>query len=143
MMLEKTFKSPLDCKEIKPVHPKGNKFWVFIGGTDAEAEISIPRPPDAKNWFIGKDTDAGKDWRQEEKGIKDKMVRRQYWLNGYMFEQALGVGDGQGNLVCCSPQGHKESDTMEGLNWTEGSPAFQKFALCHFAFSTYIGTCFC
>ena len=119
MMLEKTFKSPLDCKEIKPVHPKGNKFWVFIGGTDAEAEISIPRPPDAKNWFIGKDTDAGKDWRQEEKGIKDKMVRRQYWLNGYMFEQALGVGDGQGNLVCCSPQGHKESDMTERLNWTD------------------------
>ena len=87
--------SPLDCKEIKSVHPKGNWSWIFIGGTDAEAEAAIFWPPDVKSWLIRKDPDAGKDWRQEEKGMtEDKMVGWHHWLNGYEFEQALGNGEG-------------------------------------------------
>ena len=113
-------KSPLDCKEIQPVYPKGNKSWIFIGRTDAEAETPILWPPDAKNWLIRKDLDARKDWRQEEKGMtEDEMVRWHHRLDGREFEQALGVGEGQGSLACCSPWGHKESDTTEWLNWTE------------------------
>ena len=109
---------PLDCKEIKPVHPKENQFWIFIGGTHAESPILWP--PDVKNWLIGKDFDAEKDWRQEEKGrTEDEMVGWHHRLNGHEFEQALGVGDGQGDLVCCSPWGHKESDMTERLNWTD------------------------
>ena len=109
MVLEKTLESPLDCKEIQPVHPKGDQSWVFIGRTDAEAETPTLWPPDAKNWLIGKDPDAGKDWRQEEKGTtEDEMVGWPQWLDGH--------GDGQESLVCCSPQGHKESDTAERLN---------------------------
>ena len=120
VVLEKTLESPLDCKEIKPVNPKGNQSWVFIGRTDAEAETPILWPPDAKNWLIGKDPDDGKDWRQEKKGMKeDEMVGWHYQLNGHEFEQAPGAGDGQGSLVCCSPWGLKESDTTEQLNWTE------------------------
>ena len=115
------FESPLDCKEIKPVNLKGNQSWIFIGRTDAETEASILWPSDAKNWLIGKDPDAGKDWRWEEKGTaEDEMVGWHHWLNGHEFEQAPGVRDGQGSLVCCSPWGHKESDTIELLNWTEG-----------------------
>ena len=103
-----------------PVHPKGNQSWIFIGRTDAEAEIPILWPPDAKNWLIGKDPDVGKDWRQEEKGItEDGMVGWHHQLNGHGFEQALGVGDTQGSLASCSPLGWKESDTTEQLNWTE------------------------
>ena len=118
MVLEKTLESPLDCKEIKPVHPKGNQSWIFIGRTNAEAETPILFPPDAKNWLVGKDPDAGKDWRQEEKEMtEDEMVGWHHWLDEHEFEQALGDGDGQGSLVCCSPWGHKESDTTERLNW--------------------------
>ena len=107
-------------KEIKPVHPKGNQSWIFIGRTDAEAETPKLWPTDEKNWLIGKDPDAGKDWRQEKKGTaEDKMVGWYHWLNGHEFEQALGVGDGQGSLACCSPWGHKELDTTKCLNWTE------------------------
>ena len=103
--------SPLACKEIQLVHPKGNQFWIFIGRTDAEAEAPVLWPPDAKNWLIGKDPDAGKDWRQEEKGMtEDEMVGWHHWLSGPEFEQAPGVGDGQGSLVCCSPWGHEELD---------------------------------
>ena len=103
-VLEKTLESPLDCKEIKPVHPKGNQSWIFIGRTDAEAEAPILWPLDLKNWFIGKDPDAGKEWRQEEKGtIEDEMVGWHYLLDGHDFEQALGVGDGRGSLACFSP----------------------------------------
>ena len=110
--------SPLDCKEIQPVHPKGDQSWVFIGRTDVEAETPILWPPDAKNWLIRKDPDAGKDWRREEKGTtEDEMVGSHHWLNGHEFEQPLGAGDGQGNLVCCSPWGLKESDMTEWLNW--------------------------
>ena len=116
------FESPLDCKEIQPVHPKGNQSWIFIGRTDAKAETPILWPPDAKNWLTWKDPNAGKDWRQEEKGMtKNEMVGWLHRLNGHEFEQALGVGDGQGSLACCSPWGHKQSDKTEQLNWTEGS----------------------
>ena len=110
--------SPLDCKKIKPVNPKGNQSWIFIGRTDAEAETPMLWLPDEKNWLIGKDPDAGKDWRQEEKGtIEDEMVGWHHQLNGHEFEQAPGVGDGQGGLACCSPCGWRESDTTEWLNW--------------------------
>jgi len=118
--LKKTLESPLDCTEIQPVHPKGNQSWIFIGRTDAEAETPILWPPDAKNWVTGEDPDAGKDWRQEEKGMTDdEMVAWPHWIDGHEFEQAPGVCDGQGSLVCCSPWGHKESDMTERLNWTE------------------------
>ena len=102
------------------VNPKGNQSWIFIGRTDAEAETPIFWPPDVKNWLIGKDTDAGKDWRQEEKGMtEDEMVEWHHQLDGHEFEQAWGVGDGQGSLACCSSWDHKESDTTERLNWTD------------------------
>ena len=118
VVLEKTLESPLDGKEIKPVNPKGNQSWIFIGRTDAEAPILWP--PDAKKWVIGKDPDVGKDWRQEEKGMtENELVGWHHWLHGHEFEQALGVGDGQGSQVCCSPWGRKDSDTTERLNWTE------------------------
>ena len=95
VVLEKTLESPLDCKEIQPVHSKGNQSWIFIGRTDAEAEAPILCPPDAKNWLLGKDPDAGKDWRQEEKGSReDEMVGWHHWLNEHEFEQAPGIGDG-------------------------------------------------
>jgi len=118
VVLEKTLESPLDCKEIKPINPKGNQFWIFFGRTDAEAETPILRPPDAKNWLIWKDLVAGKDWRQEDKGMtEDEMVGWHHQLDGHGFEQALGVGDGQGSLACCSPWSRKELNTTEQLNW--------------------------
>jgi len=120
VVLEKTLESPLDCKEIQPVHPKGDQSWIFIGKTDAEAETLILWPPVVKNWLIWKDPDAGKDWRWEEKGTtEDEMVGRHHQPTGQEFEQAPGVGDGQRSLVSCSPWGRKESDTTEQLNWTE------------------------
>ena len=120
VVLEKTLESPLDCKEIQPVHPKGNQSWIFNGRTDAEAEAPILWSPDVKKWLIGKDPDAGKDWRQEEKGtIEMRWLDGITDFNGHKFEQAPGVGDGQGSLACCSPWGHKESDTAEQLNWTK------------------------
>ena len=113
-MLEKTLENPLDCKEIQPVHPKGNQFWRFTGRTDAEAETPILWPPDMKNWLIWKDSDAGKDWRREEKGTtEDKMVGWHHQLNGNGFGWTLGVGDGQRGLACCASWGRKESDTTE------------------------------
>jgi len=115
--LEKTLESPLDCKEIKPVNPKGNQPWIFIGRTDAEAETLILWLPDVKNWLIGKELDAGKDWRQEKKRmIEDEMVEWYHWLDEHEFEQVLGVGEGQGSLACCSPWGHEELDMTEWLN---------------------------
>ena len=123
VVLEKTLESSLDFKKTQPVHPKGNQSWIFIGRTDAEPETPILWPPAAKNWLIGKDPDAGKDWRQEEKGAtEDEMVGWHHWLNGHEFELSPGVGDGQGGLVCCSPRSRKESDTTERLNWTECHP---------------------
>ena len=113
-MVLKTLESPLDCKEIQPGNAKENQSWIFIGGTDAEAEILILWSPDVKNWLTGKDPDAGKDWRQEEKGTTyDEMAGLHHWLDGHEFEQALGDGEGKGSLMCCSPWGHKESHTAE------------------------------
>ena len=111
--------SPLDCKEIKPVHPKGNQSWMFIGRTAVEAETPILWPPDANSWLIWKDPDAGKDWRWEEKGMTEvDMVGWHHWLNGHEFEKTPGVGDDQGGLAHC---GHwvAELDTTERLNWAE------------------------
>ena len=105
---------PLD-KKIKPVNPKGNQSWIFIGRTDAEAPTLWPS--DVKNWLIGKDPDSGKDWRQEKEMVEDEMVAWHHWLNEQEFEQALGVGEGQGSLACCSPWGQKELDSTS--DWTE------------------------
>ena len=120
VVLEKTLESPLDCKEIQPVHPKGDQSWVFIGRPDVEAETPILRPPLVKSWLIGKDPDAGRDWGQEKKGMtEDEMAGWHHWLNAHEFGWTLGVGDGQGGLAFCDSWGHKESDTTEQLNWTE------------------------
>ena len=117
-MLVKTLESPVDCKEIKPVHPKGNHSWIFIGRTEAKAETPRLWPPDGKEWLIGKDPGAGKDWRQEETGTtEDQTAGWHHRLDGHEFKQALRVGDGQGSLACCSPWGHKESTQLS--NWTE------------------------
>ena len=118
VVLEKTLENPLDCKEIQPVHPKGDQSWMFVGRTDAEAPILWP--PDVKSWLFGKDPDAGKDWEQEEKGTtEDEMVGWHHWLNGHGFGWTLGVSDGQWGLVCCGSWGRKESDMTEQQNWTE------------------------
>ena len=120
VVLEKTLESPLDCKEIQPVHPKEDQFWVFIGRTNAEAETPILWPPRVKNWLIGKDPVAGRDWEQEEKGTTDDEVAGwHHQIDANEFGWTLGVGDGQGGLACCSSWGSKESDTTERLNWTE------------------------
>ena len=118
VVLEKTLESPLDCKEIQPVHPKGDQSWIFIGRTDAEAEMQILWPPDAKSWLIWKDPDAGKDWGQEEKGTtEDEMVGWHHWLDGHGFGWTLGVVDGQGGLVCAV---HGVTKSWTRLNdWTE------------------------
>ena len=119
VLLEKTLKSPLDCKEIKPANPKGNQSWIFIGRTDAEAEVPILWPLHVKGWLTGKDPDAGQDWSQEKKRVtEDEMIGWQHQLNRHEFQQALGV-DGQRSLVCCSPWGHKQSDTSKWLNWID------------------------
>ena len=111
MVLEKTLESPLDCKEIKPLNPKGNQPWIFTGRADAEAKAPIFWPPDAKSELIGKDPDVEKDWGQEEKGeTEDEMVEWYHRLNGREFEQTLGDSEGQGSLECCSPWGRKELD---------------------------------
>ena len=111
VVLEKTLESPLDCKKIKPVNPKWYQPWIFIGRTDADAEAPILWPPDVMNWVIGKDSDAGKDWGQEEKGmIEDEMVEWHHWLNGHEFEQTLGDSEGQGAwpaAVHCVPKSHR------------------------------------
>ena len=121
VVLDKTFENVLDYKEIKPVNLKRNQSWIFTGRSDVEAETPIVWPPDAKNWLLGKDPDAGKDWRWEEKGTTEE--EKDWWhhrLNGDEFEQAPGVGDRQGSLACCSPRGHRESDrTVTEGNWTE------------------------
>ena len=123
VVLEKTLESPLDCQEIKPVHPKGNQSWIFIGRTDAEAEAPILWPPDAKSQLIRKDPDAGKDWRQEEKGMtRDKKVGWHQWLNEHEFEQAVGNGEWQGSLARCSPWVCKESDMTQWLNNNNPTP---------------------
>ena len=120
VVLEKTLESPLDYKEIQPVHPKGDWSWVFIGGTGVEAETPILWRPDEESWLISKEPDAGKDWAQEKKGtIEDKMVGWHHQQNGHGFGWTPGVGDGQGGLAFCGSWGHKESDKTKQLNWTE------------------------
>ena len=120
VVLEKTLGSPLNCKEIQPVHPKGDQSWVFIERTDVKAETPVLLPPHVKSWLIGKDSDAERDWRQEEKGMtEDEMAGWHHSLHGCEFEWTLGAGDGQGGLACCDSWGCKESDTTERLNWTE------------------------
>ena len=119
VVLEKTLESPLDCKEIQPVHPKGDQSWVFIGRTYAKAETPVLWPPHVKSWLTGRDSDAGRDWGQEEKGTtEDEMAGWHHGLDGREFEWTPGVGDGQGGLVCCNSWDHKELDTTEWLNWT-------------------------
>jgi len=112
--------SPLACKEIHPVHCEGDQPWDFFGGNDAEAEIPVLWPPHGKSWLIGKDSDAGIDWGQEEKGmLEDEMAGWDHWLDGLESVWTPGVGDRQGGLACCSSWGRKELDTTERLNWTE------------------------
>ena len=128
VVLEKTLQSPLDCKETQPVNHKGNESWIFIGRTDAEAETPILWPPDAKNWLLRRDPDAGKDWGQEEKETtEDEIVGWRHQLNGHGFGWTLGVCDGQGGLECCDSWIPKESDTTEWLNWTELSTVWIHF----------------
>ena len=111
VVLERTLESLLVSKEIKPANPKGNQTWIFIGRTDAKAEAPILQPPDVKNQLTGKDSDAGKDWRQEEKGTaEDEMVGWHHWLNGHEFQQTLGDGEGQRSLACCIPWSLKQLD---------------------------------
>ena len=120
VVLEKTLKSPLDCKEIQPVHSKGDQSWVFIARTDAKAKTPILWPPHAKSWLIGKDSDAGRDWGQEEKGTtEDEMAGWHHQLDEHEFEWTPEVGDGQGGLACCDSWGRKVLDMTEWLNWTE------------------------
>ena len=120
VVLEKTLVSPLDCKEIQPVHPKGDQSWVLFGRTDGKAETPVLWPPYGKIWLIGKDSDAGRDWGQKEKGTtEDEMAGWHHRLDGHAFGWILEVGDGQGGQACCDSWGRKESDTTERLNWTE------------------------
>ena len=131
VVLEKTLESPLDWKEIKPVSPKGNQSWIFIGRIDDEAETSILWPSDAKNRHIGKDHDVGKDWRQEEKWMtEDEIAGLHHWHDERKFEQAPGVGDGQGGLACCSPWGHKESDMTGRLNGIDTCMIMAELCCC-------------
>ena len=122
VLLEKTLETPLDCKDIQPVHPKGDQFWLFIGRTNVEAEAPIFWPPDAKSWLIWKDPDAGKDWGQEEKGMtEDEMAGWHHQLNGHGLGWTPRVGDGQGGLACCGSWGCRvRHDWATGLNWTYG-----------------------
>ena len=120
VVLEKTLESPLDCKEIQPVHSEGDYPWDIFGRNDAEAETPVLWLPHVKSWLIGKDCGAGRDWGQEEKGMtEDEMAGWHHWLDGHESGWTPGVVDGQGGLVCCDSWGRKESDTTEWLNWTE------------------------
>ena len=134
MVLEKILESPLDCKEIQPVHPEGDQSLVFIGRTDVEAETPILWPPDAKSWLIWKDPDSRRDWGQEEKGMtEDEMVGWHHRLDGHGFRWPLEVGDGQGDLSCYSSWGCKQSDTTERLNWTELNCPYSWSVTAHIA----------
>ena len=128
VVLEKTLESPLDCKELKPVNPKGNQPWISIGRTDAEAPILWP--PDVKSRLIEKDPGAGMDWGEEEKGWEDEMVGWHHGFNGQEFEQTLGVSEGQESLACCSPRCCEESDTTEWLNNNNKSLFWLRHAPC-------------
>ena len=129
-VLEKTLESPLDCKEIQPVILKEISPGCSLEGLMLKLKLQLLWPPHAKSWLIWKDPDAGKDWRQEKGTTEDEMVGWHHWLNGHEFEQASGVGDGQGSLACCSPWGRKESNMTKRLNWTEDlSAAYCKLSL--------------
>ena len=130
VVLEKTLESPLDCKEIQPVHSEGDQFWVFFGRNDAKAETLVLWLPHAKSWLIGKDSDAGRDWGQEEKGTtEDEMAGWHHWLNGRESEWTPGAGDGQGGLACCNSWGHRVGhDWVSELNWTEATK--QQYEKC-------------
>ena len=120
VVLEKTLESPLDCKEIQPVHSEGDQPWEVFARNDAKAETPVLWPPHAKGWLIGKDFDAGRDLGQEEKGTtEDEVAGWNHWLYGCESEWTPGDGDGQGGLACCNSWGCKESETTEWLNWTE------------------------
>ena len=116
LVLENTLESPSDCKEIKPVNPKGNQPWIFTGKTDTETEAPILWPPDVKSHLTGKYPDDRKDWRQEKGMTEDETVGWHHWLNGHEFEHTQGDSEGQGSLACCSPWSNKELDTTEWLN---------------------------
>ena len=117
--MEKTLESPLDCKEIQPVHSEGDQPWVFFGRNDAKDEAPVLCPPHAKSWLIGKDSDAGRDWGQEMGTTEDEMAGWHHWLDGRESGWTPGVGDGQRGLACFDSWDRKESDTTEQLNWTE------------------------
>ena len=135
VVLEKTLASPLDCKEIQPVHSEGDQAWDFFGRNDAKAETPVLWPLHAKSWLIGKDSDAGRDWEQKEKGTtEDEMAGWHHRLNGRESEWTPGVGDGQGGLACCNSWGHKELDTTEWLIWSDldlpcRAPAFSSLVV--------------
>ena len=143
VVLEKTLVSPLDCQEIQSVHPRGDQSWVFIARTDADAETPILWPPYAKSWLIGKDPDAGRDWGQEEKGMtEDEMTGWHHRLDGHEFGWTLGVDDRQGGLACWDSWGHKESDTIEWLNWTDSIFNIKLFlSFCFNFFPFYFFSC--
>ena len=127
VVLEKTLESPFDSKEIQLVHSEGDQPWVFFGRNDAKAETPVPW----KSWLIGKDSDAGRDWGQEERGMtEDEMAGWHHQLDGHEFEWTPGVGDGQGGLACCDSWGHKELDMTERLNWTELTEATSIYKDC-------------
>ena len=134
VVLEKTLENPLDCRKIQPVHPKGDQSWVFIGRTDAKAETPILWPPHAKSWLIGKDSDIGRDWGQEEKGMtEDEMAGWHHRLDAYEFGWTLGVGDGQGGLACWDSWSRKESDTTEQMNWIENYKLLSHLSFAQFS----------
>ena len=133
VVLEKTLESPLDCKEIRPIHSEGDQPWDFFGRNDIKAETLVLWPPHVKSWLTGKDPDAGRDWRQEAKGMtEDEMAGWYHRLDGCEFEWTPGGGDGQGGLVCYDSWGRKESDMTERLNWTELMPIPYHLDCCKF-----------
>ena len=127
VVLEKALGSPLDCTEIQPVHSEGDQPWDFFGRNDAKAETLVLWPPHVKGWLIGKYSDAGRDWGQEEKGMtEDEMAGWHHWLDGRESQWTLGGGDRQGGLACCDSWGRKESDMTERLIWSDLKLIFKK-----------------
>ena len=131
VVLEKTLESPLDCKELQPIHSEEDQFWDFFGRNDAKAETPVLWPPHGKSWLIGKDFYAGRDWEQEENGMtEDEIAGWQYWLDGHESEWTPGVGDGQGGRACWDSWGRKESDMTKWLNWTELNTSGDEWLEC-------------